>query len=143
MFYCKIKKRIFFIILILCNLMMLNSEQPVTSWGKYNYSFLQIIQLKNSANTNNYEDAYRLGMYYYLIKKDDIKSIFWLKKASCGNHVEAIRELVKYELLINSTTSHEKIQEYVYNLRKIAVQDGKAEDYYIEDLKINSFKDNK
>ena len=55
MFHSKIK----FIIVIMFfigRIIMMYSEQPITSWGEYNYSFWEILKLKKSADKGRYEE---------------------------------------------------------------------------------------
>jgi len=68
MFYSKLN-RIIFLLLFLGSQTMIFSEKPRISWDEYNYSFLEVYKLKRNANKGNYDDAYKLGMYYYVIKK--------------------------------------------------------------------------
>ncbi|MDE5581453.1 MAG: hypothetical protein K2I95_08550 [Treponemataceae bacterium] len=112
--------------------------KPLTSWNEYNYSLLEICKLQKSANKGNYEDAYKLGMHYFLIKKNDKKSIYWLKKASYGNHIEAIRQLIKYYLFVNTDESKEFLKLYKQRLKEIALTNMKSENFYYADLDLDS-----
>ena len=113
---------------------MIFSEKPRTSWDEYNYSFLEVYKLKRNANKGNYDDAYKLGMYYYVIKKNDDKSIFWLKKAASGDHIEAIRELINYYLIVDSNKNEGIIRIYKDQLKEIAIKNKQPENYYYDDL---------
>lgn len=119
--------------------MNIGAEAPKTSWDDYNYSFLEIIYLKKSANTGNFESAYKLGMYYYLIKKNDNKSNFWLLKAAAGNHIEAIRELIRYEVLVNTQKSNDLLSKHIKQLKDIALEERKPENFYLQDLPLDSY----
>lgn len=138
MFHSKIK----FIIVIMFfigRIIMMYSEQPKTSWGEYNYSFWEILKLKKSADKGRYEDAYKLGMHYYVIEKDDERSIFWLQKAASGNHIDAIRELIKYYLLFESNESKKIIEDYKNKLEEIAIEEKRTKNFYYGDLAIDLY----
>ena len=136
MFYRKIKVAII-LILMAGEFVMMYPEQPETSWENYNLSFWEIYHLKRTAKDGNYEDAYRLGMYYYLIKKNDNESTYWFKIAAAGNHVESIRELIIYYNIINTEESRSWIKMYIQKLKEIALMNKKKEDFYFVDLELN------
>ena len=130
-------RKLIIILLIIGIFILMISERPKISWEDYNYSFFKVCQLIGSGNNDNYEDAYKLGMYYYLIKKNDEKSIYWFKKAAVGNHVEAIRELIKYNLSVNTNESKDLIKKYIQQLKTIALENNKQEDLYFSDLNVD------
>ena len=133
-------RKVIIIILLTGICIMANSEKPLTSWNEYNYSFLEIRKLQKSANNRKYEDAYKLGMHYYLIKKNDKKSIYWLEKAASGNYIEAIRELIRYYLFVDTDESKELLKLYKQQLEETALVNMKPENFYYADLDLDSFR---
>ena len=136
MLFRKIKVAIF-LMLMAGGYVMMYPEQPETSWEKYNLSFWEIYHLKGAAKDGDYEAAYRLGMYYYLIKKNDRESTVWFKIAAAGNHIESIRELIIYYGIINTEESRSLVEMYIQKLKEIAVMNKKKEDFYFADLELN------
>ena len=143
MFFLSINKKLFFILLVLLVIIvficesMITHGHPVTSWKEYNYSFFEIQKLKESARNGDNDAAYKLGMYYYLIKKNDEVSMKWLRIAADSNHIEAIKELIRYESLFDTKESKQSVNEYIQKLKKIAIANMKDENFYIADLKID------
>ena len=143
MFFCSIKRKllsillVFLVIIVFIRGNMITNGHPVTSWEEYNYSFFEIQRLKESARNGDNDAAYKLGMFYYLIKKNDEVSMKWLKLAADGNHIEAIKELIRYESLFDTKESRQSVSEYIQKLKEIAVAEMKDENFYIADLKID------
>ena len=144
MFFSSIKKIILPILLILLLIMflilenMISHGHPVTSWEEYNYSLFEIQKLKRYARNGDNDAAYKLGMYYYLTRQNDEHSIFWFRIAADGNHIEAIKELIRYESLLDTRESKQIVKNYIQQLKKLALENEKNENFYISDLEIDS-----
>ncbi|MGI5174084.1 hypothetical protein H0R92_10875 [Treponema sp. OMZ 840] len=126
-------------VLLLCSCSA-NSKKVVTSWGQYNYSFWEVLTLKRRAKKNDSESAYKLGMYYYLIEKNNKISQYYFNIAAENDYTPAIKEVIVYKSLLGTEESTVIINKYILRLKVLAIDENLPEDYYIKKLNLEDIE---